>query len=351
MKVLFCAGGTLGHIYPALALCELYHKKYPSDTLFLLVNEKDLSYLENTSINVELKILSVKALGFSKSPVKLVKAAFTNILAYKKIKQILIKYDIKQVWGMGGFISGILIKAAFKEKIFSIIHEQNSVIGLANKMSLKYADVFLETFPLKEKHKNKLLIGNPRFYMLKNKFYTKKAKNSILITSGTLGAKKINELALAFLGDEESKKYYTTLITGKRYYDEVMKKKPSGNHFEILPFSSSMVSLIKKNQVIIMRSGSTTIFEALALEAVPIFIPSPNVVKNHQYYNALNITKQGIGKMLKEEDANALTLKSLIKETFQNYEKMQKAVKEFNQKTDLDELFKFIEERSRKKNE
>ena len=84
----------------------------------------------------------------------------------------------------------------------------------------------------------------------------------------------------------------------------------NGNHYEILPFSNDMITLINSSGIVITRSGSTTISEILALKSIPIFVPSPNVTDNHQYFNALNIVNSGVGILIEEKD---LTIDNVIK--------------------------------------
>ena len=259
--------------------------------------------------------------GYYGNIYKLTKSFFKNVKAYKKIKQMLKNEKIDLIVGMGGYISGISIYAGINLKIKTIIHEQNSVIGTANKLVAKKVNMFLTTFDMRKYNNNQYVVGNPR-YTIALKSYNPKLKNKkhILITSGTLGSKIVNEIGIKFLNSSESLNYFTTLITGKRYYDEVISKINKGNHYEVLSFTNDMINYMNKAGIIISRSGSTTIFELLALRCVPIFIPSPNVTKNHQYYNALDIVEKGIGKLIEESSLTLELIMNNLNNIINNYD-------------------------------
>ncbi len=335
MNVLFTGGGTLGHIYPALAIIEEYKKTRPTDKIYFITTNKDKLYLDSIGHNIDY-IYTFDVLGLSKNIIKLTKAFIKNIKAYKIIKKFLKENNIKIIIGMGGYISGITIYAGNKLKIKTIIHEQNSIIGTSNKWVVKKVDLFLTTFEMKKYHHKQIVVGNPRYNQVSKLLNSKiKNKKHILITSGTLGSKVINEKAVEFINSEYSLNYYTTLITGKRYYDEIKEKLKKGNHYEVIPFTNDMIHLINSSGIVISRSGSTTIFEILGLRSIPIFIPSPNVTKNHQYYNAYNIIKKINGFLLEEKDLSLNSLIKILEDIKNNYDEYIYYINKFNLNNNL----------------
>lgn len=343
MNILFSAGGTLGHIYPAIALINEYVKNHPDDNIYLLTNLKDKEYIENTCISKNTKIIFFSSDGISKSLIKLMKSIVKNIKTYRLIKEYLKENKIDVVVGLGGYISGITIKAAKKVQCQTIIHEQNSVMGLANKLSLKYTDILLTTFPMKKFIKNQYIVGNPRYYdAIKYRYNHLKTKYNILIISGTLGAEAINQIAIKFLNSSFSKSFTTTLITGKRYFDEVQAAISPQKHFQILPFSNDLLSLMSRSGIIISRSGSTSIFEILGCGSIPIFIPSPNVTKNHQYYNAKAVIDLGLGYMIEEKMLNLDLLITKISQAINEYESMINKIINTPVCEESNDMFKYI---------
>ena len=171
--------------------------------------------------------------------------------------------------------------------IKTILHEQNAVMGLANKMCLKRVNKVLLTFPI-DKIPNSIVIGNPRLIEASRKTLNK-ISNHITVLSGSLGSEVINNIIVDFLKTPLSTQYFTTLITGKRYYEEVVKTLGTNKdkHFEVMPLSSNILDIMASSSLIISRSGATTIFEIIGLNIPSILIPSPNVVNNHQYFHML----------------------------------------------------------------
>ncbi|MGM9899641.1 MAG: UDP-N-acetylglucosamine--N-acetylmuramyl-(pentapeptide) pyrophosphoryl-undecaprenol N-acetylglucosamine transferase [Bacilli bacterium] len=320
MNILFSAGGTLGHIYPAISLINQMLDEDNDLNIFFIANRKDQSYMETLKLSKKVKIIYYDAYGIAKSPLKLIKALIINTITYNKIKKTIIQNNIKLAIGMGGYISGITIKASKRCKIKTIIHEQNSILGLANKMSLKYTDLFLTTFPMTKYISNQYVVGNPRYFeasLYKDNIL--KSKYNLLIISGTLGAEFINKIASEFLQSSFSKKFLVTLITGKRYYNNVLKHLTPCSHFQVLPFSNNVLNLISQSGIVISRAGSSTIFEILGAVSIPILIPSPNVSKNHQYYNAKAIVDQGLGYMIEEKNLSLNILNETIDKALKNY--------------------------------
>ncbi len=322
--ILFSAGGTLGHIYPALSFIHFLKAKNPNYRILFFATSKDQRYdvLKNDP-DID-KIYWFDVCGIPKKITKLPSAFLKNIKSYKKIKEIIAKEKVDFSVGMGGYISGITIYAASKLNIHTAIHEQNSVFGFANKMVLRETDLIFTSFKttkIAKKYQEKVKwIGNPRYDSAKEKkqsiYHNTK---QILITSGSLGSKIINDQAVAFLNSIEAKKYTTTLITGPAYYDEVVKKVKPGYHYQIHAFTNQMLEEFSKASIVISRAGSTTLFEILAMQKVAIVIPSPNVTKNHQYFNALDFYNEGLIELVTEKDLIENNLYTYIKKIEQSF--------------------------------
>lgn len=321
MTLAFSGGGTLGHIYPALSLIKEYKSKYDNKIIFICT-PKDQKYMDNIkSIGIDY-IYYINSKGFCKNPLILFKRLIINIIAVIKIIQIIKKEDVKLVVGMGGYIGTLSLIAAKIRKVKTVIHEQNSIMGFGNKIIERYVDKILLTFnSTKTKNINKYVVGNPRYYdVIKNNKSIYRTKYNILFTSGTLGSRKINDIAVEFLNSDYSKKFTTTLVTGKKYYNEVMKKLDIGTHYEVIDFTDNMVELINKSGIVISRSGSTTMHEILAMGCCAIYIPSPNVAKNHQYHNALSFKNQSLSILLEENELTLNALMNKINELISQYE-------------------------------
>ena len=135
-----------------------------------------------------------------------------------------------------------------------------------------------------------------------------KVKNKILFTSGTLGARVVNMLAVNLINNGYLSEFDIYIVTGKKYYEEV-KKLITNNQIKIYPFSNNLVSEIASSDIVISRAGSSTLFEILGTKTLSIIIPSVNVTANHQYCNAVYFKKLGLIEMIEEKD---LTLTNFI---------------------------------------
>ena len=319
MNILFSAGGTLGHINPALSFIKALKNYYNDVKITFIATHKEIN-LEILKTNLIDDIYYIESYGMSK---RILKVLYKDYIATKKIKKILIEKKIDLAIGMGGYISGLTIHIANNLNIKTMIHEQNSVMGLANKLNLKKTDKILLSYEDKslEKYKNKItIISNPRYT---DATLIKKANNKkhILITSGTNGSKFINDIVCDLLNIYDFSKYTITFITGKKYYEEVLNNIIKKPNILILPFTNDLLKEINLSSLVISRAGSSTLYEILGLKKPSIIIPSPNVTNNHQYYNALYFYKQDLINMIEEKNLTIELLYNTIKETLDKEKK------------------------------
>lgn len=315
--IVICGGGTLGHILPGISFSKILKQKDTKIVFILGVKDKRFDEFINSGKIDEVYYYDVCGLN-RKNLFKNILNFIKNGNSFFKIKQLLKTKKPKIVIGMGGYISAIVLKAASSLSIKTILHEQNAVMGLANKMCIKSVNKVLLTFPI-DNIPNSIVIGNPRLIEA-SKIVANKIKNHITVLSGTLGSKVINNLIVDFLKTSKSTKYYTTLITGKRYYEEVVKSLGTNKdkHFEVMPLSSNILEIMASSSLIISRSGATTIFEIIGLNIPAILIPSPNVVNNHQYYNALYLHNKQASMLLEEKDLKIESLNKTIEHCIGN---------------------------------
>ena len=308
MRVIITAGGTGGHIYPAISIINKIKEK-ESDSKFLYIGthnrmEKDIV----PSLGYDYK--SIEIYGFSKKNIKL---DFKNVgliyKAYKECLKIIKEFKPDIVIGVGGYVTFPVIMAAHKLKIKTFLHEQNAI----PKESSKY-------FP-KDKW---ILTGNPcseNALNIKTTSRTKYGltydKKSILIVQGSLGSEVINNKMLDFLKSIDDKNYEVLYVTGKNYYDSFSKNKFSKN-VKIVPFVENLSSLLKDIDLIITRAGASTIAEITAIGLPAILIPSPYVANNHQYYNALSLKNSNASTLIEQKDLNKDVLIKTIDEILDN---------------------------------
>lgn len=352
MKVVITAGGTGGHIFPALALIsKLKEKDKDVEVLYIGTTnrmEKDIIPKEGIPyIGIEMKGLNRKNIFKNVGVMK------TYFKAVSKAKVEITKFKPDVVIGFGGYISAPVIYAASKLKIKTIIHEQNSIPGVSNKFLSRYVDKVLVSFKenIKDFPSSKTIYtGNPRSEQIKDikkvsktELGFKKDKDLVIIVMGSLGSltmtKKLKEIIPIF----RNKDYQVLLITGKDYYDDYKDIKISSN-VKLVPFIDNLIGLMKDADLIITRSGASTIAEITSIGLPAIMVPSPYVTNNHQYINAKSLEDDGACIILKEEDFNKSSLINLLDKTINDKYKLKKMREALLKRGVLDSATRVYEE-------
>ena len=327
MKYIISAGGTGGHIYPALSVIEEIKKDKNNEVLYIGTTdrmEKDI--VPSKGINY----IGIKAGGMSKNIFKDVKNLANAYSSYRKCIKIMKDFKPDFVIGFGGYVTFPVLMAAHKLGIKSALHEQNKLPGKTNKILSKYADITFSSFEVeKGTFKNKVVVsGNPCAQNAVNSLKHDKTKlgfdnnkKLIIIVMGSLGSMTVNEKMKDFLEEYTSDSREILFITGKSYFDDFKDLKVK-EYVKIVPFYNDLSGLIKSADLVISRAGASTISELLALNKPSILVPSPYVANNHQYYNALELKEKGLSIMLLEKDLNKESLKDKIDEAFNGEEEM-----------------------------
>ena len=331
MKIIVSAGGTGGHIYPALAIINKFKEKEMNlEVLYIGTHnrmEKDI--VPSRKIKYE----ALEIYGFSKSDMK---RNFKNIFlinkAFKKCIAIMKDFKPDIVIGCGGYVTFPVIKAAQKLKIKTFIHEQNSIPGKSNILLAKkntLVGVSFESTLHYFKKAKAFYSGNPCGEnaleippLDKTTLGFNARKKLVVFVSGSLGSSAINKKVKDYLINFDDD-YEVLYISGKSHYDAFVKDTTFAKNVKVLPYLDNLSALMKSADLVITRAGASTISELLALEKIAIYIPSPYVANNHQYYNALAIKNNNAGEMLEEKDLTSKLIKSKINSILNDPNKMQ----------------------------
>ena len=337
MRIIVSAGGTGGHIYPAIAIINKVKEEEPnSEVLYIGTSnrmEKDLI----PELGIKYEEINVSGLK-RKLTLENVKVLYQFFHARSKCKKIIKEFDPDIVIGAGGYVTGPVIWAAKKLGKKTFIHEQNSVVGLSNRYLTKYADKIGVSFPstldLFPKEKV-VLTGNPCSEKAikmkkanKEDYGLTKGKKLVLIVMGSLGSRTVNDKIVSFLNEFKNKDYEVMFVTGNSYYEKVKKINVPKN-VKIVPFIYEMPSLMKVTDLMITRAGASTMSEILVLNVPSIFIPSPYVTNNHQYKNAMDLVKENAALLLEEKDLNGENLTNKIDELIKNPNIIKENLKKF----------------------
>lgn len=311
MKIIVTGGGTGGHIYPALAFATYAQEKYDATVLYV-GSERGL---EQQIIEPYLEFKSIRIQGLERSlkPSSVMHNAKTMrllVTSLREAKRILREFKPDVVLGTGGYVALPVLLAAHQLNIETFIHEQNSIPGLTNKITSKFASKIFTCFVKTSANfnLNKVVYsGNPRGTLLYKQRHIRKEKCSahnrfnILIISGSQGSLQMNRVvheSLEALGELNANFVW---VTGKRYFEEYNKEDIPSN-ITIVPYVEKMEEMLVDTDFVISRSGATSISEYIALNIPALYVPSPNVTANHQFYNAIELVEAGASLLCKEDE-------------------------------------------------
>lgn len=343
MRILISAGGTGGHIYPALAIIEGF-KKYDKDLEVLYIGTKNRMEKDIVPKN-GIPYYGIEIYGLSKNIFKDIKDVFLIFKAKKEIKKKMLEFKPDVVLGIGGYVTYPVLSVAKSLHIKTFIHEQNAIPGKTNKMISKYADIIGISFKESAKYfpnKNVLYTGNPTgIRALNTPKITKSSlglnddKPLVVVVCGSLGSETVNNAMKGYLKTLENKDYQVVYITGKNLYEEFIKIKYPKN-VKVLPYLDNLTGLLKETDVLVARAGASTIAEVLSLKVPTIFIPSPYVANNHQYYNAVSLKNDTLALMLEEKDLSIPNITKNIEDLLYNKDKQIKIKNNLNKVSTLD---------------
>ncbi|WP_416327508.1 undecaprenyldiphospho-muramoylpentapeptide beta-N-acetylglucosaminyltransferase [[Eubacterium] hominis] len=331
MRMLIATGGTGGHIYPALALADAARNRYKDVEILFVGNDDRMESVEVPAHGYAFRALH--ASGLTGNPIQKAKAITLMIKAYRKALHIIDEFHPDIAIGFGGYVSAPVMLAAHKRKVKTMIHEQNSIVGVSNKLVAKKMDGIVicyekcfEEFGIKRTR----LLGNPRatsaVHVKFDETYYKSlglslSKPTILVVMGSLGSTSVNEMMKDALPEIDSK-YQVLFVTGKNNYKE-MKAAVHQKHIVVVDYVKQL-DIMEHVDLIVCRAGATTAAEITALGTPSILIPSPYVAHNHQFYNASVLVEKHAAFMIEEKDLNAKTLVSKIDMIMKNDELRKK---------------------------
>lgn len=330
-RIVIMAGGTGGHVFPALAVAQTLIEK--GWQVSWLGTQKGLEGRVIPEQGIEIDWLSVAGVR-GKGWLSKITAVLLLIKACIQAAKILRKRKPDVVLGMGGFVAGPGGLMAKLLGIPLVIHEQNRVPGTTNRLLARMANQVLEAFPDSfNKKLNAKFTGNPlrkQFVIPPGPPFSKRGLRgiNILVVGGSQGAQILNEVvpdALAELNGVEVRHQ-----TGTAMQKQVENRyKELGVKAEVNAFIEDMVSAYQWADLVICRSGAMTVSEVAAAGIPAIFIPLPNAIDDHQTANARYLADVGAGLILRQKDLNAATLVEHITKVLKQLDVMSKTAKEY----------------------
>ena len=318
---LIMAGGTGGHVFPALATAEKLQEQG--------VHVEWLGSRHGIEADLVpaagLKLHSIEVRGLrGKGKLSLLLAPFKLLIALWQALSVVRSVKPDVVLGMGGFASGPGGLAAWLLRIPLIIHEQNAVAGMTNKALSKLAKKVLEAFQGAFKSgQTTQTVGNPvRGSILnlpepKERFSDREGPLRLLVVGGSLGAKAINDLlpeVLADLPQEQRPEVWHQ--AGKRNIEETQQRYEALGVTEckVVPFIDDMAEAYSWADIVLCRAGALTVSELSNAGVASVLVPFPYAVDDHQTKNANYLAERDAAILIQQADLNKETLTALLTE-------------------------------------
>ncbi len=319
MRVIMTGGGTGGHIYPAIAIADEFKRRNPDAEILFVGAERGLEKTLVPKRGYDIRLITVE--GFDrKNLVRNVEVIRKLMKGNREAAAIIKNFRPDFVVGTGGYASAPMVKAAQKAKIPTFVHEQNAYPGVTNKLLEKgVRNVFLGFARAAEyfKDQDKLVVsGNP----VRDEFRDKDRAESrkalgfsddsfvLLAFGGSQGAGRINKAMVNVIKKLNGRDDISIVLgAGSYYYEAILESfreegfEP-GDNIRIIEYIDDMAAYLAAADLVVSRSGALTVAETTVSGRPAIFIPSPMVTGNHQYYNALAVAEAGGALIIEEKD-------------------------------------------------
>lgn len=337
LAVMFAGGGTGGHLFPGIAVAEELQKRCHDVDIVFVGTERGIeaSVLPREGFPVEY----VGAEGFAGTGfVRKLKSLLRMVAAVQDSFAIIGRRRPDIIIGLGGYASFATVLAGLLKKIPTVVLEQNSVPGLANKVLGRFAQAvcvtYQESMAFFPKHKT-YLTGNPiRDRILRGSrvsaikiFGLESGKFTVFVFGGSRGASSINKAmveALQYLLDVRDELQFLHQ-TGEKDYEFVRDAYRSyGFRGMVTPFVFQMAEAYIVSDLVIARAGATTLAELTALGKASILIPYPFAAGGHQEFNAKKIERMQAATVVLDRDLGGKLLAEYIREMFVSGDKREK---------------------------
>ena len=327
IRVIVSGGGTGGHIFPAVSIANAVRQLRPDAKILFIGAQGRMEMQRVPAAGYDIKGLPIR--GFFRplwKPAN-VGVAMDYLKSKWMAKKLLREFRPDVAVGVGGYASSAALSAANSLGIPTLIQEQNSYAGLANKQLAAKAEKIcvaydgMERFFPKEKI---MLTGNPvRQSLLDTTLSREDAvrslgfnpdKKVILLVGGSLGARTINESVMQHLDLVEQSGVQFVWQTGKYYYADLQQQLKNRNlpNLKVTDFITDMGTAYRAADLVISRAGASSISEFCLIGKPVVLVPSPNVAEDHQTKNALALADRDAALYVKDAEAPAALLQLAV---------------------------------------
>ena len=342
MRIILAAGGTAGHINPALAIADKIRELFPESVILFVGAEGGMEERLVKKAGYDFRAFKMYGLQRKLSFTNIkrnIKAAYRFLTAKSQAKKLLEEFRPDVVVGTGGYACAPVLISASKMGIKTAIHESNSLPGVTTNIVSKHADKVLVSNPDVITHlsrtDNCIVTGNP----LRNNLPIEDRETArkklglpegmtIISFGGSLGANRITEAVIELfkwekeVGDVNHIHSYGG--NGKDMFEGLMKENglTTSERLVTKEYINNMYTCLSAADLIISRAGAMTLTEITEAGRASILIPFPQAAENHQYYNALTLSKSGAAILIEDKDLTGGRLLAEVKRLYEDREKL-----------------------------
>lgn len=322
IRLLLTGGGTGGHLFPAIATAqEFQNQMVGTEVLFVGTRRK----MDTKSLSLYgFPSRAITCYGLKgKNFLQLIKALASLPVAYVQALRIIREFKPDVLLGVGGYVTGPVVAAGKSMGIPTVIHEQNSIPGLANRKLGSIVDRICLSLPgsgTAFKPEKVFFTGNPvrkKILELGEKTIASASdRRHLLVLGGSQGAHAINDLvprALQGISRGELANFHVTHQTGSMDVDKVRSAyRTAGIEARVEPFFTDMHKIYEKAELLVSRAGATTLSEIAVLGKPAILIPYPHAADNHQEENGRYYVRGGGALQFTQKDLSPEILREAI---------------------------------------
>lgn len=327
MRVILAGGGTGGHVIPALAIAQQLKKAYAAELLFVGTPRG----MENRLVpaaGFDLRLVQVGALKNVSLATRL-RTAWDLPLAVLKSWWMLKEFRPDVVIGVGGYASGPAMAAAILRGVPTIAFEPNVVPGFANRLVASRVSIAAVQFEQTGRFFRKFEVTGvpvrPAFFEIPPK--PPSTSPTLLVFGGSQGAHAINQAVIAALPALREKVQRLGIIhqTGERDLSEAQTAyRAAGFNAEVSAFIADMPGIFARADLLVCRSGASTVGEVAAAGKPAIFVPFPRATDDHQKVNAQALVNAGAAAMLEEADLTGSSLAEVVAQLFSDPARLER---------------------------
>ncbi len=348
-RILFAAGGTGGHIFPAVAVADEIRKMNKNTEILFIGAAGKLEEKIIPQCGYNLETIDIQGFTRGISP-KNLDVIYKLLASVRKSKNIIKRFKPEIVFGTGGFVSGPALWASSRMKIPTVVQEGNSYPGVTvrilSKRVTKVIINFEETRKYLRRKDNAVLMPYPVRQNLRKldkkealkEFELDENKKTIFAFGGSQGAHAINHELMNILHELNKKGIQVIWQTGIRDYDNISLLSKNNNNVRVFKFLDNMGAAYSASDLVICRAGISSVMELAYFGMASILVPFPYAAENHQQKNAETLVNKNAAEMIL--DTQLGSLKDKIFELLNDDNRLQQMRKNISKIADGEAAYK-----------